>query len=350
MEQLSNASREYISQAEKIKLLDPLGLDEFFPHLPELNRQGNPQPVIDQLTNASISIQNSFPHSSEEAIACLRDLDFLIGSSLRHNIDPLSTVPDLEQQLIELGEKSGTIPRGSVYTYAAVNPNDGRRRSFTGSAEEEIFIDVVATSVDCLENSYRSLSCQTIGNNYEFCDVINQVADSVDVMVDSIIKVHRTVSPQFFTEKMRPYFEPLVINGTEYAGAGGAQMQLLGVDFILWGIDERDPIYVDYLAENYKYLTPGQQKAMEKFSQNNGQGIVTWISENAKSGDDVVKSTANLLRKLRRFRYPHRKVAQDNFKVRDDGAVGSGRYTPEILDYLIQKTEYALTTVEATNE
>jgi hypothetical protein len=63
-------------------------------------------------------------------------------------------------------------------------------------------------------------------------------------------------------------------------------------------------------------------------------------------GDDSRQATTDLLRKIRKFRYPHRKIAQDNFKLRPDDAVGSGSYKPDILDVLIDKTEKAIAQVE----
>lgn len=47
-----------------------------------------------------------------------------------------------------------------------------------------------------------------------------------------------------------------------------------------------------------------------------------------------------------KFRYPHRKLARDNFKIRPDGSVGSGVYTTDILDVLLNETIGAIEKLE----
>ena len=71
-------------------------------------------------------------------------------------------------------------------------------------------------------------------------------------MVKSIISVKRTVSPEFFTNDMRPYFESMTVGGKEYTGAGGAQMQLLALDYMLWGSTDESEDYRHFYEENYQ--------------------------------------------------------------------------------------------------
>lgn len=66
------------------------------------------------------------------------------------------------------------------------------------------------------------------------------------------------------------------------------------------------------------------------------------VEERLSNGEDMAEvliSLVGLSKMIRKFRYPHRKVAEDNFKIRPDGSVGSGSYTPAILTDLIHTTE-----------
>ena len=319
--------------------LDPLGLDTYFEQLPAVNRAGDIGSLYETLTESVLKLEIEPVESRNKALAALRDLDFLASSYVRHGRNPIEDIQGLEDRLVELGGIIGTVPRGTVATYALANPSDDRQRSFTGDSEELLFIDAVRQTSLALESSLEDFIRQ------DPTTALIKLDANLDVAIQSIVSVIRTLSPEYFTKVMRPYFDPLVIEGKKYLGAGGAQLQFVAFDYVLWGASETDTTYNSYFNENYTYLTPSQQSAiaeiMAKYDQNT-------LLEHIAINDDKPAASAAMeaLKKMKKFRYPHRKLAQENFKIRQHGQVGSGSYTTDILDVLLLKTEQAIEITE----
>lgn len=331
---------------DEVAKRDPLGLDPIMAALPDLNAHEDVEGLREVTLHASDTLRDQRLSDPADALAVIRDVDFLTSSLLRYGVNPFECAPELEDDLIRTSRVANTIPRGTVFTYAAANPSGERRRSFTGSVEEDVFISAVTRSVIALDDSVdRMGGISPLSTDQQLQAVLADSSSAMDEMVRSIIEVKRTVSPEYFTNNMRPYFESLEIGGRSYTGSGGAQIQLVAIDFMLWGCEDNDPDYLKFFEENLLYLTPVQQRSLEQYLRVNGEkSLVSLVSEDYE--DNTRQATIDLLRKIKKFRYPHRKVAQDNFKLRPDDAVGSGSYKPDILDILIDKTELAIEKVE----
>lgn len=331
IETLTLTTEKYIAASR----LDPLGLDTYFEQLPAINKAGDIDSLYEKLTESVLKLDIEPTKTSYEALAVLRDLDFLASSYVRHGRNPIEDVQGLEGHLVELGGIVGTVPRGTVATYALANPDNGRQRSFTGDSEESLFIDAVRQTSLALESSLEDFVRQ------DPTTALIQLDANLDVAIQSIVSVMRALPPEYFTEEMRPYFDPLIIESKRYLGAGGAQLQFVAFDYILWGANDPDTTYHSYFNENYSYLTPSQQSAIAEIMAKYDQHT---LLEHIAMKDDKTAALAAMdaLKKMKKFRYPHRKLAQDNFKVRQQGQVGSGSYTTDILDVLLFKTEQAI--------
>ncbi len=336
---------------EEIAAKDPLDLDERLGSLPLCNHEGDTAAIQEWLTDSSLRLADQPLHSADVAFAALRDLDFLAASLIRHGINPIETTPYLEENLLSLSRTTGSVPRGTVYTYAAANPTGERQRTFTGTFEEDTFIDAVRSGMlglDTASNALSHLELQgaTVDNVQHS---VHETVKALDRMTTAIVAVHRHVSPDFFTHQLRPYFEPLIIGNQSFSGAGGAQMQLLAIDRMLWGIDDPDPVYREFYDESYPYLTPVQKEGLARFERlNDGTSL---LSHALRAGDsEIAAACLDAMRSIRRFRYPHKKVADDNFKLRSETAVGSGSYRPDILGHLIAKTEVYIAQLEEVHE
>ena len=329
--------------------LDPLDLDHAMRELPNWNIHGLTDAILDR---AGKSVTTAGKISARgDAVAALRDLDFLAGSLVKHGIDPVQSVSGLETELLRLGAIAETVPRGTVYTYSVINPVDERMRTFTGSVEEKEFIGAVRVGTLALDQAVTNISCSLESPDSALSEALASSATNMDTMIASILKVREKVSPQFFTHEMRPFFDPLKIGGEKFTGAGGAQMQLIAVDRMLWGIDDSSEDYEAFYEENERYLTPAQRDSVNQFAQQGkGESLLTLFEKNPEKYPLSIEQAASLLRKIRKFRYPHRKVAQDNFNIRKAGSVGSGSYTTGILDVLIDKTEHAMHRLEAVGD
>jgi len=318
--------------------IDPLGLDDIFKLLPDINRAADTDALRDTLNDSVLQLTGGKLNTTA-SLAALRDLDFLASSYVRHGRNPIEEIVGLEDAFIQLGDNVGTVPRGTVATYALANPTGERERSFTGEPEETLFIEAVRNTSLVLESSLKDFI------RTDATTALKGFDENLDIAISSIVLVMRALPPEYFTNEMRPYFDPLIIDGKKYLGAGGAQLQFVAFDYILWGATETNERYQKYLHENYAYLTPSQKESialiMEKYEN-------TPIIEHFAMSEDKVAAKAALgaLQKMKKFRYPHRKLAQDNFKVRRPGQVGSGAYTTDILDVLLERTEMAIKVTE----
>lgn len=331
------SAQEYFKISEK----DPLDLDDCLMLLPEHNSVSDSTAIQIDLNYAVsnyLQLKNDF--SSSEAIAALRDMDFLCASLSRHGINPIESTAYLDQSLIQIASIAKTVPRGTVYTYGLSNPNNNRRRTFSGTDEENSFIDAVQHSSLALEAASYSLSKVVMLENSinDVTDALSDVVRGCTIATESIVDVHRNVSPSFFTNTLRPFFEPLLVGGREYMGAGGAQMQLLSIERMIWGIDDQDTIYQHYYDENVEYLDHNQRELVKSYSMNNdAKSILTHAR--IINDTDLYNALAPTLRAMRKFRYPHKKVADNNFEIRSKDSVGSGSFQPSILGHLIMKVE-----------
>lgn len=301
--------------------------------MPNFNAAGNIDAIAEH-AQAAIS-QAASINGEVTAIASIRDLDFFLSSIVRHGVQPNSLIQDLDETMLGLGAIAGTIPRGNVATYATANPTDERQRTFTGERPERLFIRAVAQTALALDDALRIFGDQGYRKGLVALD------SGLDDMVKSIITVKREVTPDFFTGKLRPYFDSMTIAGKQYLGSGGAQLQLVGIDYLLWGCTDQNQEYLDFFEENFIYMTPQQQTSVAKgLAQHNGQSVIDYLESN--QDPEAIVSAISVLKKIRQFRYPHKKIADDNFKLRQEGSVGSGGYTPSILSLLITKNNNAL--------
>lgn len=329
---------------EKASEIDPLNLDGDLFHLPEYNAKANTFMMCQLGKKAVGNFRKAGIESREEAYAILRDLDFVASSLDRHGIKPMAEIDGLEEAMSWAGSAGDSVPRGTITTYAGINPYGERQRSFTGSQEENIFIDSLKASFDELEIAMNSLSRLTMcsGESEVICSLDESIS-AVQTMTNSTVSVMRKISPTIFTGQIRPYFEPIGIDNKSYVAANGSQLQLVGIEKMVYGTDGANSIESEFFEENVPYFNVAQRGRLQVFSEaNQGRNLLEMVEERLSNGEDMAEvliSLVGLSKMIRKFRYPHRKVAEDNFKIRPDGSVGSGSYTPAILTDLIHTTE-----------
>lgn len=333
---MSTASSPFFSTSEAAEI-DPLGLDGFMQDIAAYNLSSNTT-VLTRALESAIKLVPELPSHPDIAIASLRDIDIILSSLLRHEINPVEAQPGITSTLKSLGEIATNVPRGTIATYVGINPSDYRRRHFTSTEEEVLFVDSLAGGYHLLDSALNDIA--TIKNDSSTLDIVGALGssmDAIDNMRNAIVTVHKNISPEFFSTNIRPYFEPLEVDGEVYAAPGGSQLQLLGIEYALWGCDSADAEYASYFIDNLKYLTAEQKHMMFNYLQNNGGESIFTRAQH--EGDSSLRDeVANVMRSFRKFRYPHKKVADDNFAIRPDGSVGSGHYTPKLLVHLILQT------------
>jgi hypothetical protein len=160
------------------------------------------------------------------------------------------------------------------------------------------------------------------------------------------VAVHKKVPPEFFTYQLRKYFDPIEINGNTLLGPGGAQLPLLVLDYILWGVDANDDRYLKFYSENKVYLLPMYIKIVDQLSE---QLHHRSLLSHFKNSPMPKKAIINILQKLKSFRYPHLKIATENFELRNNNDIGSGAYRPDILAHIIDLMTQKLSCAQQTS-
>lgn len=331
-------TNEVLLQIENIESKDPLNLDDFLTEeLPSLNSSGNVDKILEASESASTQLISKLPlMNNENVFASARDIGFLSASLARHGLDIEADAPMTTQAMTFISLKTQEPPRDTVYSYALRNPSDDRRRTFTGSNEENLFIDATKSGINstfrCFHNLSRSR--QMLDFDLDAATQLEQANTDFDEMVESFVNVRKNISPEYFTNELRPYFPPITIEGQTYYAPGGAQMPVLLLDAAIWGSDVNDANYLNYLRDNSIYL-PKEAKA-QLIKMIGQESIVSIIerTENTVAAEKMLYIANNLLR----FRMPHIKTAQENMKVRERKAKGSGGYDTDVLETLIEHT------------
>lgn len=357
-EELSYWKRRFAVEAEMdrvVSQLDPLHADDFFRNiLPEFNHRMAPSEIMRMTSFIIPPPEEVDKYDLLSARASLRDLGMIAASLRRHDVQ-VDEFSQLRDMLIRLSEITGEVPRDTVFSYGPRNPRGSRQRRFTKRTEEAVFIRSFVSGMDGLWNCIMllpALLSLPVASS-DFLDVCKELTKQFQAMVSAIIQVRTHVPPEIFTVELRPYFDPIKINGTEYLAPGGAQMPMLIIDQILWGNDCTTPSYLKYDEENLPYLPPFLREFSTHYKGR--KSIVTMVDEGygknehalASSEREGVQMVSNLLTRVMSFRAPHQRVAEANFALRSRFALGSGGYTPALLGELIEKTKQAQQTLRA---
>ncbi|MEU2665190.1 monodechloroaminopyrrolnitrin synthase PrnB family protein [Micromonospora sp. AMSO12t] len=321
-----------------VAAMDPLRADDILAELPAANERADTAWMVDALADLIADFDTADVHTAR---AALRDLGFLAASLVRH--DPDADLHGIEPTLLRLAAVADEVPRDTVYSYTTRNPVGPRRRGFLLSDEEHVFIDSVVAATQALNLAVDDLAaCRDRADLDEdvLLAALGQVHDGVEVLRKNLRTVQRTITPDYFSHRLRPYFPTMDIGGKAYMGPGGAQMPLLVLDVLLLAPSEPGQLgawHDDYLVENVLYLPPTHRAVCDDtlLAYRSGNSpLLRCLLESPR----VRAEYAALLKRILRFRYPHRQVARANMAIRAEGSLGSGGYTVEALDHLIEIT------------
>ena len=321
-----------------VAVLDPLRADQVIAALPAANDDGDTGWMLAAISKL---IEDFDTVDAAQARAALRDLGFLAASVVRHTPD--ADLSFLQPTLLRLGDIADEVPRDTVYSYTTRNPVGPRRRAFVGSPEEDLFIDSVLAATRALNVAVEHLTaylCRPDLDENGMLEAFARVHDGVESLRQNLRSVQREITPEYFSHQLRPYFPQLTIGGRTYMGPGGAQMPLLVLDVLLLtptGPDELGEWHATYLKENLLYLPPAHRAVCAATLDEQRQGH-SELTRMVHESTAVRAEYGALLRRILRFRYPHRQVARNNMAIRVEGSVGSGGYTVTALDNLVDIT------------
>ncbi|WP_330347726.1 monodechloroaminopyrrolnitrin synthase PrnB family protein [Streptomyces sp. NBC_00582] len=316
--------------------LDPLGADAVMRALPQANIAADTtwlRTRAEHLCRHAASIRDAAP-----ARAALRDLGMITASLARHTGHAVPP-PAVEAAMLHLGATADEVPRETVYSYATRNPRGPRRRSFTDTPGEHVFIDEVTAASHALDDAIRHCSGLPAAADRNAADALAAaVHDRLRDFAARLLTVKRTLTPHYFTGLLRPYYPPLEIDGRTYYAPGGAQMPLLVLDVMILSqaaTGELAVWYEQYLTDNVLYLPPHHRALVDAGRRTPG------LARLAHRRPHLRPAAALLIDDLLRFRLPHRQLARANMAIRADGSLGSGGYTTSALDRLLDVTDSA---------
>lgn len=345
-----------------ISALDPLHADAFFATtLPRINAAADVAQLVYALDGLLPAGQEYATFDRLSALAATRDLG-MVAASLATHAGTISAAPRLEAALLKLAAITAEVPRDTLYSYAPRNPSDGRMRMFLGIPEERLFIRSVAESIEgfpqCIETLQAAIASPLL--DAACAASLRLAAEQLQRMVISILEVRRGIPPEVFSFRLRPYFPLIEIGGYTYGAPSGPQLPLIIVDLLLFGAEytrpETAPDYAAYVADNLSYLPPAlRMVAAQACGQPSLVGRLCQEIPRTLSARpalqphlrEIVDAVERMLAVILKFRWPHKRVAEANMRLRPPEAQGSSGYTVEVLEILLAKTLEAHNRVKA---
>jgi monodechloroaminopyrrolnitrin synthase len=331
--------------------LDPLCADAICANVPAMNARKDVSSLVGALRSIAPTRTAITQLSHADCLAAMRDLGLILGSLKRHGIEPLAAVPELQPALISLGARTSMIPRDTVYHYGPWNPAGKRQRMYLGTHEEDTLIQSVRIALPQVESA--TVLLQTLldlpPDEAAFASILEKCARHLESMVRAIDLVRAEVTPNYFAQVMRPYFEPILVANTSYFGPAAAHMPLYLVDSLLWSANHSGPAHSEFQHSMVAYSPPrwrsllvalaGQQSITSRVLQ-----AVADAGENPNPAlRESVRALCKVFRVLITFRGRHMVIARAAYHVeRRLYATGSGGETVGLLEEILNLTrEYA---------
>lgn len=324
---------------------DPLNFDAQLQRLHMLNRHAATGELIDLLHNLLPHPVTLIDFDYYNAAAAMRDLGMVMGSLKRHGIEPVEAVPELDYILDILSEKTSLPPRDTLLHYTVWNPDQPRLRTHTGTTDEEQLIYSVKIAMQPLVKAiYHLADLYYIPlENPAFLKVCEKVAGNFEAMVKGVVNAKKNVSPYFFANELRYYFDPIQLYGKEFLGPGAVEMPVFVFDHILWSADCEDAVYTQFKTSYLPYILPQIRNIYYQFCDKNS--LITKICDELQSHPALtqekimaVNAILKLCNLLKSFRMPHKKIADKAYSYAQEGnrTKGSGGYAPEILAHILE--------------
>lgn len=347
-----------------IASLDPLGVDDLLRRVPGLNCDKNVNVLVSLAERALPSPADVQEFDHYQANAAIRDIGIFLGSVKRHGVEPCTAIGGLDEVMKALAVKTSMPPRDTLLHYTIWNPRDDRRRTYTGTRDENYLIDSVVTAMDPLVKAIRSLAelHHTSLQSTDYKHMCENAISHFQQVIDGMVLARRNVSLSYFASELRLYFDPVRIGGRPYLGPGAVEMPMFVFDQLLWSCDCDDKEYAVFKKTYLPYVHPEMRDIYLKYEKQDsllGKCFHTLI-EDHDDFDPIVLESMRALRgcfqQLKRFRMPHKKVAEEAYthegrdgdlENSDCRSHGSGGYSPDILSHIIRLTSQKAAKLDA---
>ncbi len=342
---------------EKVRRLDPLGLDEDLRALPEMNEAADVDAMVRVLCGALPTEGEVAGFTVPECLAAMRDLGMYLGSLKRHVVSAFDVVPHAVEPFEQLGRRVDMIPRDTVFHYTCWNPVGERERLYTGHRMERSLVNAVRSCVPHLAHAVEighSLQDEDL-TGPAFADKMTTLASCITVADKAMSNVMAEVAPEFFAHVLRPYFEDVDIAGRTYLGPAAAHIPLFLVDVLLWASDRGSPGYAEFCDEVAAHGLPHWRERYAEWVK--APSIASRVIE-ALGGDGPSAGTADVeagarglrqaLKSLTSFRGKHlvmaRRAYHEDVRLYE---LGSGGGSIGLLEEILKLTRQNGTMVNA---
>ncbi|GAB3233383.1 hypothetical protein GCM10027447_29750 [Glycomyces halotolerans] len=302
----------------RIAALDPLDADAELAPVPRMNAAADVPALTAALRRITPGPERVRGFSFHESLAAMRDLGLLLGSIKRHGTQPVEAVPEVEPVLLELGRRTDMIPRDTVHHYTEWNPEGERQRMYTGDVQETVLMGGPRASIPKLSLAVEC--CAALDgldlDDPDFVPLLDQLAGHLAAFDAAITKVVAEVSPEFFAQQMRPYYEEVAVAGRDYLGPAAAHVPLYLADLALWAADDNDPEYASFLRESAEHTLPAWRELVSDWELR--PSLVRRLRE-AAAGDPEpwrahLEALHRVMRQLVVFRGKHLGIARKAYK------------------------------------
>jgi len=327
---------------EDIARLDPLGADDFLVGLPGLNRAGDVDALGAFLADVA-STDGVMDLDADDARAAMRDVGMVLGSIRRHGQQPREVVPQIEPVLIAWGRTTQLVPRDTVVHYGAWNPIGDRERMYTGDPQESALIDSVRQAAELIPAMavWVATAHSRGWGTPESIAALEMAATHFDTYCANFEMVRANVTPEFFAQQLRPYFEPITVAGRTLNGPAAAFLPLYLVDELVWG--ESQGAHADMIDDAVQYGPPlwgGLVAEMRRHTPMSAMLVADL--ERAGHPDALEREgqiASHIIHRLVQFRGRHAVLAERAYNAAiTDFQQGSGGYSPDVLRQITQAT------------
>lgn len=322
-----------IATHQRIAAANPLNAHEQMKQLAACNDDKKVSEVKTLFRQILPSLESLKTLDFYDKMAVMRDLGMFLGSLKRHNIEPLTSVPEAETILLQIANDTNMPPRDTLLHYSVWNPADEHVRTFTTSFREVEVIKSLQLCIPPLEKALQNLEYlyQADVETEEFGQFCEVVVDEMEFLIDAIVSVYRKVPPLYFLEDLRPYYEPVMVAGKAYSGPGAVEIPLFLVDQVLWASNNTRAEYLDMKERGLANVLPhwramyfnlrGQpslsDKLIEKLQNTDYSSDNVDLQDEKVAIAKIVKKNILLVDKiytqLISFRLPHLKIADISY-------------------------------------
>ncbi|WP_308405307.1 monodechloroaminopyrrolnitrin synthase PrnB family protein [Streptomyces sp. B93] len=255
--------------------------------------------------------------------------------------------PGLEPALLALGRRTDMIPRDTVFHYTEWNPDGVRRRAYTGESQEIFLRDATRMTLSHLADAV--LLCEQLSDaeldGVETPRLLNALAAALDAFDVSMRMVADEVSPGFFAEVLRPYFQEIQVGGEKYLGPAASHVPLFLIDLALWASDHSADHYTGFRQDSARYALPRWRALARAWEE--APSFTTRLDAALTAGrpgvadrfQATVEAFGVVMRTLIRFRGKHLTFARKTYTA-DTCAyeAGSGGGTVDFLQQILGLT------------